>query len=420
MNNLRNTVMCCPDGVQGFWLKKIASCHERIAMQLNSLLNKEAALPLWMTLGKTILCQKDPAKGNEVSNFRPISCLPLMWKLMTSILADGMYAYLDVNSLLPSEQKGCKKRSRGTKDQLLIDQMVLRDKKRHTNLAMAWVDYRKAYDMVPHSWIVECMEIFGIAENVKAFLTGSMSNWKTKLTSSGEYLGTVNVKRRIFQGDSLPPLLFVLCMIPLSLILRKASARYEFKGKRAKINNLFIMDDLKLFVKTQDQIDSLIKTVHLFSSDIGMVFGIDKCGVVIMKRGKLVECNGVELPNEEVIKQVEKDGYKYLGVLELDRIMESDMKENFSKQYFRRFKLIFKSRLNDKNKILAANTWAVSLLRYSGGIVKWTKDQLRRMDRKKRKLMTIHGALHPKSDVDRIYVPRGKGGRGLISCKGCI
>ena len=163
---------------------------------------------------------------------------------------------------IPSEQKGCKKRSRGPKDPLLIDQMVLRDcKRRHTNLAMAWVDYRKAYDMVPHSWIVECMEIFGIAENVKEFLTGSMSNWKTKLTSSGEYLGTVNVKRGIFQGDSLSPLLFVLCMIPLSLILRKVTAGYEFKGKRAKINHLLFMDDLKLFGKTQDQIDSLIKTV---------------------------------------------------------------------------------------------------------------------------------------------------------------
>eukprot|EP00794_Sanderia_malayensis_P000828 gene828-biopygen97 len=88
-----------PDGVQGFWLKKITSCHERIAIQLNSLLNKEATLPLWMTLGKIILCQKDPAKGNEASNFRPISCLPLMWKLMTSIMADSMYAYLDENSL---------------------------------------------------------------------------------------------------------------------------------------------------------------------------------------------------------------------------------------------------------------------------------------------------------------------------------
>ena len=66
-------------------------------------------------------------------------------------------------------------------------------------------------------------------------------------------------------------------------------------------------------------------------------------------------------------------------MLELDRTMESDVKEGFSKEYFRRFKLVLKSRLNDKNKILAANTWAVSLLRYSGGIIKWTKDELKRI-----------------------------------------
>ena len=109
-------------------------------------------LPEWMTVGRTILCQKDPTKGNEVRNFRPISCLPLMWKLMTSILANNMYVYLGETSLLPSEQKGCGRKSRGTKDQLLIDQMILRDcKRRHTNLAMAWLDYRKANDMVPHS-----------------------------------------------------------------------------------------------------------------------------------------------------------------------------------------------------------------------------------------------------------------------------
>ncbi len=162
-------------------------------------------------------------------------------------------------------------------------------------------------------------------------------------------------------------------MIPMSLVLRKVTAGYEFKGKNTKINHLLFMDDLKLFGKTQDQIDSLMKTVHLFSSDIGMVFGIDKCGVVKLKRGKLVECNGIELPNGERVRQVEKDGSKYLGVLELDRVMEIDMKERFSREYMRKFKLVLKSGLNDKNKILAANTWAVSLLRCSGGIIRWTK-----------------------------------------------
>ena len=50
-------------------------------------------------------------------------------------------------------------KSRETKDQLLIDKMILRDcRKRHTNRKMAWIDYKKVYDMAPHSWILESLE----------------------------------------------------------------------------------------------------------------------------------------------------------------------------------------------------------------------------------------------------------------------
>ena len=55
--------------------------------------------------------------------------------------------------------------------QLLIDKMVLRDcKKRRANLSLAWIDYKKAYDMVPHSWITECLDMMGCAENVRNLL----------------------------------------------------------------------------------------------------------------------------------------------------------------------------------------------------------------------------------------------------------
>ena len=91
-----------------------------------------------------------------------------MWKLFTSIISECLYKGLDEGNIIPNEQKGCKRNSRGTKDQLLIDKAVLKDcKRRSTNLAMAWIDYRKAYDMIPHSWIEKCLEMFGIAENAK-------------------------------------------------------------------------------------------------------------------------------------------------------------------------------------------------------------------------------------------------------------
>ena len=137
---------------------------------------------------------------------------------MTGMLAEKMYSHFErEENVLLSEQKGCHKMSCGTKDQLLIYKTVLRDcKRRHTNLPMAWIDYKKAYDIVPHSWISECLRMFCIANNVQDFLNNSKKSWKLELNTSGEILREVDVRRRIFQGDSLSPLLFVLCMVPLT------------------------------------------------------------------------------------------------------------------------------------------------------------------------------------------------------------
>ena len=168
-------------------------------------------MPNWLTRGRTSLLQKDKNKGNVASNYRPITCLPLMWKLLTGVIADQMHAHLDQEKLLPEEQKGCRKGSRGTNDLLDIDRAVIKEvKSRNTNLAMAWIDYQKAYDMVPHSWIIECLDLFGVAENIKSLLVNSMEKWKVMLCSGNSELGEVEIKRGIFQGDSLSPLVFVL------------------------------------------------------------------------------------------------------------------------------------------------------------------------------------------------------------------
>ena len=232
------------DGVQGYWIKNLTSVHERIAAQLNEIVCGVSRLPEWMTYGRNVLCQQDPTKGGAVDNYRPISCLPLMWKLLTGMIAGEVYKYLEKENILPDEQKGCRKGSRGTKDQLLIDKAVLTDcKRRKTNLSLAWIDYRKAYDLVPHSWISECLEMVGIATNIREFLSDSKQSWKLELTSSGERLGDVHIKRGIFQGDSLSPLSFIICMIPLTLILRKVTACYEWGDKEFKVNHLLFMDD---------------------------------------------------------------------------------------------------------------------------------------------------------------------------------
>ena len=98
------------------------------------------------------MLQKDKSKGNVASNYRPKTCLPLMWKLLTGVIAYQIYAHLNQEKLLPEKQKGCRRGSRGTNDLLYIDRAVIKDvKSRNKNLAMAWIDYKKAYDMVPKS-----------------------------------------------------------------------------------------------------------------------------------------------------------------------------------------------------------------------------------------------------------------------------
>ena len=135
-----------------------------------------------------------------------------MWKIFTRIISTAIYDYIESNDRLPTEQKGCRRKSRGTKDQLLIDKTVMNDcRKRHPNLGMAWVDYKKAYDMI----------------------------------NSGSILKS--------------------CIKP---------------------NHLLLMGNLKLFAKDEREINGLLSTVQLFSSDIRMEFGIQNCEGLVMKREK--------------------------------------------------------------------------------------------------------------------------------------
>ena len=202
---------------------------------------------------------------------------------------------------------------------------------------MAWIDYKKAYDMVSHSWILETLQLTGVAQNIQRLVGASMKNWRTTLMSNGQSLGDVNIRRGIFQGDSLSPLLFVVCLIPLSVILRKTKGKYQLGKEGESINYLLFMDDLKLYGNDERQIDSLINTVRVFSDDIRMEFGLKKCGVVVMKRGKVVK---YDLPDGRRMKSVEEDGYKYLGVLEYNEVLHAEMKIRLQNEYYRRLKRI--------------------------------------------------------------------------------
>lgn len=215
------------------------------------------------------------------------------------------------------------------------------------------------------------------------------------------------------------PPLSVICVIPITKALNKMKAGYTRSGGDLKINHLFFMEDLKLFSKNEREIDGLLSSVQLLSKYICMEFGIKKSGMLFLKRGKVARMEEVVLTSQEKVDEVALEGYKYLSMLEYDKVKEQEMKQKLRNEYLGRTYLILRLKLNGRNKVKLINTCAVPLMRYGAGVMKWKKDALQKIDRRTRKLMTMHKIFNPNSDVQRLYLPRKKGGRGLTGCEDC-
>ena len=282
------------------------------------------------------------------------------------------------------EQKGCRQGSFGAKDQLLINKLLTDDcRTRHKSLSMAWVDYQKAYDSVPHSWLLQCLQLHKISPVLCGFLSRVMKSWRTSMVLScgNSTIKTrlMQIRRGIFQGDSFSPLLFCMALNPLSKELNRTGYGYRMTtghgetAKRQLISHLLYMNDLKLYGRNSDQLDGLLHTIRPFSDDIQMKFGLEKCAVAHFVNGRLSGHNsGVTVGKTDTINCLEPGQvYKYLGVDESNGIQHSMMRERLRREYFCRVKVVLRTDLYGRNKILAINGFALPILTYDFGVIHW-------------------------------------------------
>ena len=114
-------------------------------------------------------------------------------------------------------------------------------------------------------------------------------------------------------------------------ILRTGNPEYEL-GTGEMINNQLFMDNLKIYSKRESVLDCFIQTVRIFREDNGMLFWIDKGAMLLMKKMKIVKSDGIELPNEKLIKLLEEqESRKYLGLLEANELMVNKIKDKVKK-----------------------------------------------------------------------------------------
>ena len=105
--------------------------------------------------------------------------------------------------------------------------------------------------------------------------------------------------------------------------------------------------------------------------------------------------------NREIQELEQGKTYKYLGIEETEGIQQQT-RERLKQEYNRRLRMIMKSELNARNKITEIGALAVPVLRYSFGIINWRTEEIKKIDRKTRKMLTMYKMHHPKADTDRL------------------
>lgn len=408
-----------PDKIQNFWLKRLPAVHEKLALLINECIQDPTQFPCYLANGITYLLPKGTGFRTNPANGRPITCLPTMYKIMTACINLLIYNHVTQNHIICEEQKGCCKNAKGCKEQLTIDQIILEQTtKRAKNLHCCYIDYQKAFDSVPHSWLIEVMEIYKIHPNIVNFLKNNMAHWRTNIEIFAKTkpirTSGINIKCGIFQGDCLSALWFCIALNPLSNLLKNSKYGYKIKGNtnREVLSHLLYMDDLKIFASTKQHLDQQIKIVSMFSDDINMKFGLEKCKTISINRGKMTKTQDPQIRN---IKEMEEeDVYKYLGMVQNNRINKTIVKNTLTSEFKSRIHKIAKANLSGKFAIKALNTFAIPILTYSFGIIKWSTTELQALQRKIRTMLTSYKLHHPKSCLERMITSRREGGRGLL------
>ncbi|XP_044751674.1 uncharacterized protein LOC123311671 [Coccinella septempunctata] len=164
------------DKIHNYWWKYFTNVHEKLALLLQETLNNPSLVPKFFTLGVTYLIPKGGDR-KDPKNYRPITCLPSVYKILTGVLTKNINKHLREHNLMTEEQGGCRARTKGCKELLVMDHIITKQaRKKLRNISVAWVDYRKAFDSVPHTWLLKVLEMHGISKKVIELMRHLMKN----------------------------------------------------------------------------------------------------------------------------------------------------------------------------------------------------------------------------------------------------
>lgn len=404
-----------PDMICNYWWKYIDSTWPKLLEAFQQMLNNTVPIPEWFCAGVTY---RIPKQGPPCeANIRPITCLNTVYKMFTSIVLSYLSEYLDQHNLMTIEQRGAKKGVWGTYENLLIDEIISQDANKHRNksFSAAWLDITKAYDSIPHEWIMKCLEIHKVPNEIKAVIRQLMEKWSTRIYYDFQKkTRTIQIKNGIFQGDSLCPFLFCLALNPISILIKSWNCGYKLNSADMVITHSMFIDDIKLYSTTQDKMNGILSLLKSALSDIGLSINDKKSGTLIRCKGMISE-QGVKLQDGTSFPAITKTNlYRYLGFMQSLGIDKEKNKEMVINEFKERVERLVNSSLSGFHLARAYNTYCIGYLRYFF-FMKWNYYELNRMEQILKKSLKQKGLFFRGFPVALFHLPRDKGGRGFQS-----
>lgn len=220
----------------------------------------------------------------------------------------------------------------------------------------------------------------------------------------GEKIFRKSIKRGILQGDSLSPLLFVLCIEPLSRQLNALYPKVHIETKKDFYicNHLLFIDDIKIFTQEENTLSKMTECVNEFLSSIGLEINTSKTVTNSEK------CHSFAMDFDI------NSRYKYLGIIEdrNSKVLKTTF-ENMRKEILHRVENLCKSGLNSRNLFSAINEYALSLINYFVGVIPMEYEEMERIDIDIRKILVRYKFHFKPANKERLYLPRKELGRGL-------
>ena len=413
------------DGIQNFWWKKLKGAWKSIIRCFTRWREQPEVIPDWLTQGRTVLLPKIEDLSSE-RNYRPITCLNTCYKIFTGMIGKYMKEHAERNNIWDRCQLGTCSGVLGTVDQLLIDAAIMDEvRNQQRNLAVAFYDYQKAYDMVRHDWMIRVYRWMGIQEKVVKVLIKLMKGWKTRLevTQNGKVKTSrlLNIMKGFLQGDSYAPVGFCLTEVPVSMLLEETDG-YKMGQKdeeRVKRTHSLFIDDLKTYQENQQKLEIANETIVKASMDTGACYGVKKCAEIVFKKGKMIKGEGLTVLEEkmEALDPNKNEIYTFLGCEQANKIDVKRVMERVKKEIRKRLDHLTSLNLNDQNLMKAINSRVIPVAGYVMNVCHLGKNELDELDKLVKNVLRREGFHGRQSSDERLYTKRTEGGRGLKSFK---